>query len=287
MREPYERKRHFVVGEKRNFTVDEPAVYRKDTPPYEPSSDKKKSSPQSAYVRRTLREREMLEEEEVKAKFAVFKKKGKEMPIKQEDYDDFEDETERKRAPLVVRIFAWGAALVIFFVAGYFGTNYFFNMADKKAGVKIGNVVAATDEIKTAVQKTETPPENTSYNLYLPENGSFTKRGIEITKGTTEDDASKVLTMYVDSLKETKTLDNGTRLLNLFTSGEWLYLDMNTAFQNSLKTLGKENGELVIKGMLKTARENFSPIKKIKFYVDGRESKVKAPVDLSKSWETN
>ena len=76
------------------------------------------------------------------------------------------------------------------------------------------------------------------YNLYIPDGTAYTE--IEIKKGMAEEDIEKVASVYIDGLKETKMLDNNVRVLNVFKSGDWLYLDMTGAFSSSLKTLGKD-----------------------------------------------
>ena len=124
------------------------------------------------------------------------------------------------------------------------------------------------------------------YTIYVPEGDGFQSRSIEITGGgTKEDDISKVMSMYVDSLKETKALDPAAAINELFQSGDWLYINMTPSFQSSLKSLGKAKAERLLSGFVKTARENFPPLRKIKFYINAKEIADKNPVDLTQPWE--
>ena len=91
--------------------------------------------------------------------------------------------------------------------------------------------------------------------------------------------------MYIDGLKEINMMGSGVRAQNIFRSGEWLYLNMTSDFQKSIKSMGKDKATLALSGLLKTMNQNFSPIKKIKFYTDGKEIKDITPVDLTKPWE--
>ncbi|MFR5880567.1 MAG: hypothetical protein ACLUEQ_07060 [Cloacibacillus evryensis] len=78
------------------------------------------------------------------------------------------------------------------------------------------------------------------YTLYVPEGDGFQSRDIEITGGgTREDDIAKVLSMYVDSLKETKALDPAVSINEIFQSGDWLYINMTPCSRARSKALGK------------------------------------------------
>lgn len=237
------------------------------------------------FVRRTLREREVEEERQHKQSLRGPKKN---LPgDEDEEYEDYEDEEEsRTKAPPVVRIFAWGALLAIFFAGGYVGANYFFAKADKP-GVRVGNVVGSGAEVSAgAGLPTPAGIGEASYKLYMPlANGDFEQREIKIRKSIPEDDIRHVLTVYIDGLKELTEIEPGVQVLNIFRSGDWLYVDMSEDFLRSLKTLGKDKSTLVLTGLVRTIQDNFAPIKKVKFYVDGKESREKNPVDLENAWE--
>ncbi|MEG1799420.1 MAG: GerMN domain-containing protein, partial [Synergistaceae bacterium] len=162
-----------------------------------------------------------------------------------------------------------------------------FNWADKKGGPRVGDVVGSPAEVKQVDGSPSSQGETitSGYSIYLPDNGKYTKREVDITKGTIEADAAKVLSVYIDGLKETNTLDSSTRALNVFIGGDCMYLDMSPQFLASLKKLGTAKAPSVLNGMTKTMRENFSPVKKIKFYIEGKESNITSPVDLTKPWE--
>ena len=291
MRDPEERTRHFIIRKKKeeeNF--DEPSVKRTS------AQQRDNTSHEGKRVREE--ERENLRE----GFFARYSGKGKADDDRSDDRsrenrdDDYEDDDEfeeeeddSKKAPLLVRIFAWIALLAIFFVCGYLGANYFFNWADKKGGPRIGNVVGnGTEAARVSVgANSSNGSGNVKYNLYIPDGTTFTEREIEIKKGMIEEDIEKVASVYIDGLKEMKMLDNKVGVINVFRSGDWLYLDMTGAFSSSLKTLGKDKAAIVITGLVRTMKDNFPPIKKVKFYIDGKESGEKTPADLTRPWEIN
>jgi hypothetical protein len=293
MRGPEEKTRHFIIRNKKEEIYDEPSVKRRGIRSGTAEQNERgkgldegdPSYARSGFFARHGQKTENSEEETDRRSMRKTQQNSG-----YDDYDEYTDETDgRKKAPMLVRVFAWIALLAIFFVCGYLGANYFFNWADTKGGPRVGNVLGSSSEVSQIKDEEESPASygNVKYKLYIPEDGNFNTRDIEINKGLREDDIEEVISMYIDSLKETKMLDTSVRVLNVFQSGDWLYLDMSGAFQSSFKTIGKEKAESVITGIVRTVEENFPPIKKIKFYVDGKESKIKAPVDLTKAWEIN
>jgi len=292
MRDPEERTRHFVIRNKKEEYYDEPSLKRRRSNSDESAQNERKKSSDSdvSYARSGFFARHGQktsdQDEEPDRRFP-----GKNQQERRYGYyDDYMEETdERKKAPLLVRVFAWIALLAIFFVCGYLGANYFFKWADQKGGPRVGNVLGSSSEVGQTESGESSPAAygNVKYKLYIPEDGNISTRDIEINKGLREEDIKEVVSMYVDCLKEDRMMDTGARPLNIFQSGEWLYLDMSAPFQDSLKTIGKEKAELVITGIVRTIQENFPPIKRIKLYIDGKESKLKNPVDLTKAWEIN
>ena len=276
MRDPEERTRHFVVGEKRKTNLDEPTVRRKVVRTYgaEKDEEHREEARPMFSPRRPLRD----DDEDIAVRHVMKKR-----PIP--EYEDDEEDDPGKKAPLLVRVFARGALLAVFFACGYLGANFIFNWADRRGGTRVGDVIVSPSEVKQMEAASPQGETITSgYTIYLPDNGKYTKRGIDITKGTIEADAAKVLSMYVDGLKETNMLDSSAKIANVFISGEIMFLDMNQPFLSSLKKQGAAKASQILSGMTKTAAENFSPVKQIKFFIDGKESKETAPVDLTKPW---
>lgn len=284
MRDTDGRQRQFVVKSRKEPEYDEPAVRRRRS--FAEEEDEGKARP-GFFARRSLRERE--EEEAEEARLSQRSRRRAQEYYDSVDNDD-EEEDEQRKAPKVVRIFSWIALLVILFAIGYLGANYFFSWADKKGGPRVGEVYGSGTEVTQSQNqaKSEEPVSSasTAYTLYIPENGKLTKRGIDINKGLTEDDIEKVASMYIDTMKESNQFGGGVRILSVFQSGDWLYLDMTADFQSSIKKLGKDKGAEIINGLVTTMAENFPPIKKVKFYIAGKESAMKNPADLTQPWES-
>lgn len=242
------------------------------------------SASRGYFVRRSLRERD-LEEEEQRSRPASGRSRQK--PVNEiDDEEYYEEEVSSTKAPKLVRLFAWVALLAVFFTGGYVGANYLFNRADR-SGVRIGGVVGSGAEVRDGhgLPSAEGVGD-AEYKLYLPlADGEFEQRNIKIRKGLPEEDIQRILTVYSDGLKEMTYFEPDVRVLNIFRSGDWLYVDMSQDFLRSLKLMGRDKSTKALTGLVRTMQENFPPIKKIKFYVDGKESKDKNPIDIENAWE--
>lgn len=275
-----------IRNDRETTDFDTPAAGRKGflSRKQDGESGESASASRGYFVRRTLREREI--EEERQHRQILQKPENDARYGNDEDYEyDYEDEGGTK-APRLVRLFAWAALLAIFFAGGYVGANYFFSKADR-SGARIGGVVGSGREAReSGVLPSASGLGDVGYKLYMPlAGGDFEARDIKISKGLPEEDIQRILTVYTDGLKELAYFEPGVQVLNIFRSGDWLYIDMSQDFQKSLKTMGKDKSALVLTGLVRTMQENFPPIKKIKFYVDGKESKDKNPVDIENAWE--
>lgn len=292
MRDSNENSRDYADENKINRSLDEPAVRRRGPASHALSRREKE---ERDYEKRASRLSESSFsdcDEEGDSFEEQLRRRAASRSRDRNEYDEYDDEEDfdRVRAPLLVRFFSWIALLVIFFACGYMGANYFFNWADKRtSGQRIGNIVGSGTEVVQMTKKSASTVKNiksATYTLYIPENGKFASRETDIKKGLKEEDAVQIISMYIDVLKENNIFLNDVRLLNVYTSGDWAYLDMTAAFQESLKKLGKKEAAFALTGMLKTVSDNFPPVKKIKFFIDGKEAKDKSPINLTLPWET-
>ena len=202
-----------------------------------------------------------------------------------------EEEIPRKRAPLPFRLLAWVSLLAIFFAMGYGATSVVFKWMDSRDADKYpDNIVASKSDAKKLSDKATAEKEAASMDdsvlctISIPDGSTFTTRQVRCRGGLKEETIQQVLAAYIDAAKEGKFFEPSTQSLNFFQSGEWLYINMNKSFLTSLSTLGAEKSRFVLTGLVKTVSDNFAPINKIKFYIEGREVKDKKPVDLSMPW---
>jgi len=136
----------------------------------------------------------------------------------------------------------------------------------------------------TPFEALNSPEDDIVAAISIPDGNTFKTRQIRCADALREDRMKQVLSAYMDAMKENQMLGAGVQDLNIFQSGDWLYLNMNGAFLESIKTLGADKSRIMLTGMVKTMTDNFSPINKIKFYVDGKEVRDKNPIDLTAPW---
>ena len=223
--------------------------------------------------------------------------------------DDEEDEVPN-RAPLVFRLLAWTSLVVIFFAVGYGATSLAFrwldNRADSSGENRIPpNVVSTPRQTENLLGQSvqapsgsgtegtgnsadiASPQEQGAYvtvTISIPDGNTFKTRQIRCSGALREDTMKQTLAAYMDAMKEGQMLSAGAQDLNLFQSGDWLYLNMNGGFLESIKANGADKSRMMLTGMVKTMADNFAPINKIKFYVDGKEVRDKKPLDLTAPW---
>jgi hypothetical protein len=218
-----------------------------------------------------------------------------------EEEDEDEDEAPN-RAPLVFRLLAWTSLVVIFFTVGYGTTSLAFKWLDKKAyedgaartpdnlaytPEEAQNLLRGTSGAEDAPLSADSAAQQVGdayVTISIPDGNSFKTRQIRCSGALREDTIKQTLAAYMDAMKESQILSAKAQELNIFQSGEWLYLNMSRDFLESIKTLGAEKSRLMLTGLVKTMSDNFPPVNKVKFYIDGKEVRDKKPVDLTSPW---
>ena len=223
--------------------------------------------------------------------------------IKRGEWEEEEDVETHNRAPLVFRLLAWTSIVVIFFAVGYGATSLAFKWLDRNA-LENGtprtpvNLADTPDEARNMLSRTSGRGDSplsgdlaaqgrdiyVTVTISVPDGDSFKTRRIRCSGALTEDTIKQTLAAYMDAMKESQMLNAGAQDLNIFQSGEWLYLNMSGDFLESIKTLGEEKSRLMLTGLVKTMSDNFPPVNKVKFYIDGKEVRDKKPIDLTLPW---
>lgn len=207
------------------------------------------------------------------------------------DFDEEEyDEEQRHKAPFLVRLFVWIMMLVLIGFAGYYAANYFIGYSETKSEVKVSDSGNSQDlaledkkEAETAApQKVENMATKT-YKLYIPAGKDYAVRKVEITSGRVEQDMQKLLEMYFDSMREEGIISVEIKPDNIFKSGDLLYINTAGNLEKAIQSLDEAKASTLITGMLSTLWNNFS-VRKVKFYINSKESEIRVPVDLSAQW---
>jgi hypothetical protein len=200
-----------------------------------------------------------------------------------------EEEEERGKAPLFLRMVAMGAMLVIVFACGYGLMSLVFKWMDSRNIASPANLASTaqdTENLLAAAKSADTAAVSgtETVTLSIPDGGAFATRDIRCNSGVREDVMQQAVSAYMDALKESKQLDPAAQAKNIFQSGDWLYLNVNRSFIDSIKALDAEKATYIVTGLVRTLARNFPPVNKVKFYVEGKEIKDKKPIDLTMPW---
>lgn len=205
------------------------------------------------------------------------------------DEEEYEEEPRRK-APFLVRFFVWIMMLVLFGFGGYYAANYFIGYTETKSEVKVSDSGNSQDialedkkEAETAAPQKVENMATKKYKLYIPAGKDYAVRKVDITSGRVEQDMQKLLEMYFDSMREEGIISVEIKPNNIFKSGDMLYINTDSNLEKAVQALDETKASTMITGMLSTLWNNFS-VRKVKFYINSKESEIRVPVDLSAQW---
>ncbi len=204
------------------------------------------------------------------------------LSMREDEVLDEEGEEPRK-APLLLRLVAWISLAALFGAIGYAAPDWIFRLMNRGGEP---DVVANGPEAERALAPNPASSDESRGTcvLYVPGASDLEPRDFTYRKGLREEEIGQSVEEFLAASKESRWIDGRAGLLNLFRSGDWLYINLNGAFLDSLRTLGRQKAPVLLTGLVRSVAEGFPPIQKIKFYIDGREIQGKDPVDLSKPW---
>jgi hypothetical protein len=188
---------------------------------------------------------------------------------------------EQAKAPWLLRLVSWSAVLLLLFTLGYFGTGIALKWVDKKGGPQETTIVSGQEPVPGE----KGVPSGPGYKVYSLKGDQITESRTSTNGGLMEADLREVLQTLFGLLKAEGLLDPQSAVLHLFRTGDLLYLDVNEACTRSISALPVQKANLVVTGIARTVIENFRPITRVRFLVNGRESQEKSPVDLTGAWQ--
>ena len=87
------------------------------------------------------------------------------------------------------------------------------------------------------------------------------------------------------SLSGFEGVEAGVRVLHVFRSADTVFLDFSGNFAAALSKLGQRNSQFLVTGIVRTMQDNFPPVVKVRFLLDGAVSSSGAPIDLTVPWQ--
>ena len=237
---------------------------------------RRKDDSSSARYREELMEREF--EERVEAK-------RKRSPVRSSS-ESQRREKSKPKPPLLLRVLTWFGVILLCFVGGYLGTSYMLKLLDKpifqkpESGVqaeKRGEVFlnGGASDLKLDMQKVV-------LSLFYPKDNALVEEKAEVIAHTREDNIREAVLRL---LSRSGFFNEETYVKHVFRNVDMVYLDFSSAFLSALNAAGAEASTLFITGVVRTMRDNFSPITKVRFLVNSQIVSTGAPVDLTAVWQ--
>lgn len=223
----------------------------------------------------------------------------------EDDYeDDYGDRRPRRRArdsrhsgrerpPILLRFLSWIGIILLCFVAGYLGTSWMMRFLNTRSLLKPENRVENREDLKTLTEseKARSAPsgvrgdiQQVGLRLYYLKNGGLVEESRSFLVRPQEDNIRDAVHALL-SLSGLEGAEVGVRVLHVFRSADTVYLDMSGGFAAALSRLGQRSSQFLVTGIVRTMQDNFPPIVKVRFLIDGALSSGGAPIDLTVPWQ--
>ncbi|MDR1875301.1 MAG: GerMN domain-containing protein [Synergistaceae bacterium] len=230
-------------------------------------------------------EREFEERVEARRKRTVKSPKSPPDPRKAPGRSE-QNRGEHNKAPLLLRILAWGGVILLCFVAGFIGTSRMLKMLESQSLLKTDDRGRNRQELSAALGSersgAQLDMQKVTLSLFYPKNDALAEQRAEIISRTSEENIQDAIHKL---LELSGFFSDETRLRHVFRNVDTVYLDFSGPFISALGAVGAKPSTLFITGVVRTLRDNFPPITKVRFLVDSRITSTGAPVDLTATWQ--
>lgn len=232
---------------------------------------RRKNNSSSARYREELMEREFEEQLEAKRRRS---------PLRG---SDSRNEKNKPKPPLLLRVLTWCGVILLCFVAGYIGTSYLLELLEKplfykpEAGEDFRAFLSSDSpaDLKLDMQKAV-------LSLFYHQDGALVEGKAEVIANTREDNIREAV---LKLLTFSKLFGEDVDVKHVFRNVDTVYLNFSSAFLPALNAAGTKPSTLFITGVVRTMRDNFPPITKVRFLVDSQIVSTGSPVDLTAVWQ--
>lgn len=206
-----------------------------------------------------------------------------------------QDREVRPSGPLkwLIRALAWGAVATMFFSMGYLSSGWLLNYLDGRGIGGQPEVVTSQEQADNlmsssgeGVQTLVDMGKRVSFNIYVPDDkGAVTREKVDMASGIMEDDVIKLVETLLSRLTDQKIFAADVGIRNVFRDGEMIYLNFNEPFQIALSKLSSQRGSVVMTGIVRSVTDNFMPVARVQFMINGEIRESAGDVPLSVPWE--
>lgn len=203
----------------------------------------------------------------------------------------------RERPPLLLRLFSWIGIILLCFVAGYLGTSWMVRSLNTRSLLKPENRVENGEDLK-ALTESERKKEKAkaalsgvrgdiqqvSLRLYFLKNGGLAEDVRPFLVRPQEDNIRDAVQTLL-TMSGIEGTESNVRVLHVFRSADTVFLDCSRGFAAALSKLGQRDSQFLVTGIVRTMQDNFPPVVKVRFLIDGAVSSGGAPIDLTVPWQ--
>lgn len=207
-------------------------------------------------------------------------------------YEEMEQQGRRRRraeepgAPFLLRFLSWLGVILMCFVMGYLGSSWLMEALNKKLLLKPQDRVenradlAALEEAQSQMEEESAGVQQVSLTLYYVKEGALAavKRNF-IARSAAEDNIG-------DAVNAVLALSGAgdVQPLHVFRDAETAFLDLPSPFAGMISSMEQRQALLLLTGLVRTLRENFSPIVQVRFLIGSKLPTKGGNVDLSVPW---
>jgi hypothetical protein len=206
----------------------------------------------------------------------------------------FPAEEEKIQTPVLLRILTWIGVVLLCFVVGYIGTSWGIRLLNQRGILEQTDLVATQEELQAflrdddAAQRADVsdgPALNAkklTLYLSLPKDNTLVPTSYDVIAGTREEDIEEAVRKL---FSESGLFTPDVKTVHIFRTADMLYLDVTGPFVQMLAKAGASSSTLFITAVVRSVQDNFSPIRKVRFLVDGKMTSAGSPVDLTAVWQ--
>jgi hypothetical protein len=194
---------------------------------------------------------------------------------------------DRPKAPLLLRVLAWCGVILLCFVVGYIGTSYMLKLLEKQIFFKPEGRGRNQEALEVFLSGDNAADvrldmQKTTLSLFYPKDDTLVEEKADVIARTREDNIQDAVLRL---LSLSGLFDSGVSVKHVFRNADTVYLDFSGAFVSALSAAGARSSTLFITGIVRTMRDNFPPVTKVRFLVDSKIASTGSPVDLTAVWQ--
>lgn len=209
---------------------------------------------------------------------------------------DYPEKPEKRRSPLLLRVFSWLGIVLFCFVAGYLGTSWMLRFLDKQFLMKPEGRIETQEDLKAFEEERKRENQKNPsqaaggdihqllLRLYYVKEGALTETQQSFVARTQEDNVKEAVESLLN-LSGVGGKGNPVRVLHVFRSADTVFLDFSDPLLTVLTDLGERQSLILLTGIVRTMQENFPPIVKVRFLVNSAVPTSGSPVDLTVPWQ--